>query len=64
MIYFATTGFGILGYIRRQRRLHAHAMEEQRREEELEEARQFQMDMLPDTTPDILDLDISAYKIE
>ena len=60
MVYFATTGFGIFGYIRRQRRLHAHAMEEQRREEELEEARQFQMDMLPDTTPDILDLDISA----
>ena len=60
MIYFATTGFGIFGYIRRQRRLHAHAMEEQRREEELEEARQFQMDMLPDTTPDILSLDISA----
>ena len=26
----------------------------------VEEARQFQMDMLPDTTPDILDLDISA----
>ena len=60
MVYFATTGFGIFGYIRRQRRLHAHAMEEQRREEELEEARQFQMDMLPDTTPDILNLDISA----
>ena len=60
MLYFATTGVGIFGYIRRQRRLHAHAMEEQRREEELEEARQFQMDMLPDSTPDILDLDIAA----
>ena len=60
MVYFATTGFGIFGYIRRQRRLHAHAMEEQRREQELEEARQFQMDMLPDKTPNILDLDIAA----
>ena len=60
IIYFATTGVGIVGYIRRQRRLHAHAMEEQRKEEELEEARQFQMDMLPDSTPDILDLDIAA----
>ncbi|MFL3015820.1 MAG: SpoIIE family protein phosphatase [Candidatus Neomarinimicrobiota bacterium] len=60
MLYFATTGVGIFGYIRRQRKLHAHAMEEQRREEELEEARQFQMDMLPDSTPDILDLDIAA----
>ena len=60
MLYLATTGVGIFGYIRRQRRLHAHAMEEQRREEELEEARQFQMDMLPDSTPDILDLDIAA----
>ena len=60
MLYLATTGVGIFGYIRRQRRLHAHAMEEQRREEELEEARQFQMDMLPNSTPDILDLDIAA----
>ena len=60
MLYFATTGFGIFGYVKRQRRLQAHAMEEQRREEELEEARQFQMDMLPETTPEILNLDISA----
>jgi serine phosphatase RsbU (regulator of sigma subunit) len=35
-------------------------MEEQHREEELEEARQFQLDMLPKTTPDMLNLDISA----
>jgi hypothetical protein len=60
MLYFATTGFGIFGYVKRQRRLQAHAMEEQHREEELEEARQFQLDMLPKTTPDMLNLDISA----
>ena len=60
MLYFATTGFGVFGYVKRQRRLQARAMEEQHREEELEEARQFQLDMLPQTTPDILNLDISA----
>ena len=60
MLYFATTSFGIFGYVKRQRRLQAHAMEEQHREEELEEARQFQLDMLPKTTPDMLNLDISA----
>jgi hypothetical protein len=60
MLYFATTGFGIFGYVKRQRRLQARAMEEQHREEELEEARQFQLDMLPKTTPDMLNLDIAA----
>jgi len=60
MLYFATTGFGIFGYVKRQRRLQAHAIEEQHREEELEEARQFQLDMLPKTTPDMLNLDIAA----
>ncbi len=60
MFYFASTGFSIFGYVKRQRRIHAHAMEEQRRGEELEEARQFQLDMLPETTPDILGLDIAA----
>ncbi len=60
MLYFATTGFGIFGYVKRQRRLQAHAMEEQHREEELEEARQFQLDMLPKATPDMLNLDIAA----
>ena len=60
MLYFVTTGFGIFGYVKRQRRLQVRAMEEQHREEELEEARQFQLDMLPKTTPDMLNLDISA----
>jgi len=60
VLYFAATGFGIFGYVKRQRRLQAHAMEEQHREEELEEARQFQLDMLPKTTPDMLNLDIAA----
>ena len=60
VLYFATTGFGIFGYVKRQRRLQARAMEEQHREEELEEARQFQLDMLPKTTPDMLSLDIAA----
>ena len=60
MLYFTTTGFGVFGYVKRQRRLQARAMEEQHREEELEEARQFQLDMLPKITPDILNLDIAA----
>jgi len=60
MLYFATTGFSIFGYVKRQRRLQARAMEEQHREAELEEARQFQLDMLPKSTPDILNLDIAA----
>ena len=60
MLYFATIGFGIFGYVKRQRRLQAHAIEEQHREEELEEARQFQLDMLPKETPEELGLDIAA----
>ena len=60
MLYFATTGFGVFGYVKRQRRLQARAMEEQHREAELEEARQFQLDMLPKETPDDLGLDIAA----
>ena len=47
-------------YVKYQKETQAKASEEQRREEELEEARQFQLDMLPKTTPDILDLDIAA----
>ena len=60
MIYFATAGFSVFGYVKRQRRLQANAMEEQRRGEELEEARQFQLDMLPKETPKVMDLDIVA----
>ena len=60
MFYFASAGFSIFGYVKRQRRLQAHAMEEQRRGEELEEARQFQLDMLPKETPKVMDLDIVA----
>ena len=60
MMYFATTGMGLFGYVKRQRRLQTRAMEEQHREAELEEARQFQLDMLPKEIPDVLDLEIAA----
>jgi len=60
MLYFATAGFGVFGYVRRQQRLQAFAMEQERKEAELEEARQFQLDMLPKDTPEDLDLDIAA----
>jgi len=47
-------------YVKYQKEAQAKASEEQRREEELEEARQFQLDMLPKETPDDLGLDIAA----
>mgnify|MGYP001238139806 CR=1 FL=1 len=60
LFYFATAGFGVFGYVKRQRKLHVEAMEQARKEEELEEARQFQLDMLPDEMPEMLNLDIAA----
>ena len=58
--YFVITGVGFFGYLRRQRRLQVGAIEQQRKEEELEEARQFQLDMLPKETPKLLNLEIAA----
>ena len=47
-------------YVKYQKRAQAKATEDKRKEEELEEARQFQLDMLPRDTPDELGLDISS----
>ena len=47
-------------YVKHQKRAQAKATENKRKEEELEEARQFQLDMLPRDTPDELGLDISS----
>ena len=47
-------------YIKYQTKAQQKAAEDQRKEEELEEARQFQLDMLPRETPKDLGLDISA----
>ncbi len=51
---------GVFYYIKYQTKAQQKAAEDKRKEEELEEARQFQLDMLPRETPDYLDLDISA----
>ena len=61
--YFSYTASIILlfgFYVRYQKEAQAKATEDQRKEEELEEARQFQLDMLPSETPDELGLDISS----
>ena len=47
-------------YVKYQKRTQAKATEDKRKEEELEEARRFQLDMLPSETPDELGLDISS----
>ena len=61
--YFSYTAsiFLLFGfYVRYQKDTQAKASEDKRKEEELEEARQFQLDMLPSETPDELGLDISS----
>ena len=58
--YMLIIASGIFYYIKYQTKAQQKAAEDKRKEEELEEARQFQLDMLPKTTPSYLDLDISA----
>jgi len=60
LIYFATVLAVFAYYVKYQNKAQAKASEEKRKEEELEQARQFQLDMLPKKTPDDLDLDIAA----
>jgi serine phosphatase RsbU (regulator of sigma subunit) len=60
VLYVATVFAVFTYYVKYQKEAQAKASQEQRREEELEEARQFQLDMLPKETPDDLGLDISA----
>ena len=58
--YVALVISGVFYYIKYQTRAQQKAAEDQRKEEELEEARRFQLDMLPRETPKDLGLDISA----
>jgi serine phosphatase RsbU (regulator of sigma subunit)/ligand-binding sensor domain-containing protein len=60
LLYTASTLALFAYYVSFQKRAQAKATEDQRKEEELEQARQFQLDMLPRETPDELGLDISA----
>jgi len=60
LIYIATIIAVFAYYVKYQKETQAKASKEQHQEEELEEARQFQLDMLPKTTPEMLNLDISA----
>ena len=59
-LYVATVLALFAYYVAYQKRAQAKATEEKRKEEELEQARQFQLDMLPRETPEDLGLDISA----
>ena len=60
LIYVTTTLAVIAYYVKYQKETQAKASEEKRKETELEEARQFQLDMLPKEIPDVLDLEIAA----
>ena len=60
LLYFSSALVLIIYYFNYQKRAQIEASEQQRKEEELEEARQFQLDMLPKETPEDLGLDIAA----
>ena len=57
--YTATVLVLFAFYVKHQKKTQAKATKDKRKEEELEEARQFQLGMLPSATPDELGLDIS-----
>ena len=58
--YVFIVAVGVFYYVKFQTKAQQKAAEDKRKEEELEEARQFQLDMLPGKTPNYLGLDISA----
>ena len=58
--YTATVLVLFAFYVKHQKKTQAKATKDKRKEEELEEARQFQLGMLPSETPDELGLDISS----
>ena len=60
LVYVATILAVFAYYVKHQKAAQAKASEEKRKEAELEEARQFQLDMLPKETPKVMDLDIVA----
>ena len=55
--FFALTAFGV---VRRRDKTQLLKLEESRRTQELEEAREFQMKMLPKKCPEVMDLEIAA----
>ena len=55
--FFALTAFGA---VRRRDKTQLLKLEESRRAQELEEAREFQMKMLPKKCPEVMDLEIAA----
>lgn len=57
VVFFAV---GFYAYLKRQKQLQKKSLENKRKEEELEQARKFQLDMLPKHTPKDLGLDIAA----
>ena len=58
--YLILFGLSVFAYIRRQQRIHELEMEESRKTEELDLARQFQEDMLPKRMPDTPLYDVTA----
>ena len=58
--YVLATLFVVAYYVKYQKETQAKVSEEKRKEEELEQARKFQLDMLPKETPEYLGLDISS----
>lgn len=60
LVYVVTTLAVFAYYVKYQKEAHAKASDEKRKEKELEEARQFQEDMLPKKMPDTPLYDITA----
>ncbi|MCS5624315.1 MAG: hypothetical protein NZ748_00505, partial [Candidatus Marinimicrobia bacterium] len=59
-IYVIILGLSVYTYVRRQKHIHSLEIEENRKSEELDLARQFQEDMLPKKMPDTPNFDIAA----
>jgi ligand-binding sensor domain-containing protein len=59
-IYVSLLGLGVYGFVGYRERTHKREIEENRKSEELDLARQFQEDMLPKKMPDTPNFDIAA----
>ena len=60
-IYFALIVLGIFTFIRHRMRKQKHELEEERRIKELEQAREFQMSLIPQKAPEHPDYDIALH---
>ena len=60
-IYFALIVLGIFIFIRHRMRKQKHELEEERRIKELEQAREFQMSLIPQKAPEHPDYDIALH---